>query len=296
MPTIRVLSIKQPWATLIVRGVKRFEARTWPPRWRGRIAIHASSSTISKKEWKELLADAEAREALATAGLCDHADVQALPKSAIVGAASVEEARISLAWPLEECTALDRELSSWWPSMILWRLVEPVEFTPITGVNGRLNLWSLTGAEATAVLRRDSSGEAWSGTPHDDSAVEKARDAEQAELEYSEAFPDRTVSIPAELRKPLGTRARARVADAYQALFAEIFNGQPSAFGPPWDQQVPVTGPIGALLFPGRRRAKLLDVCKALAERLTPDEPAPGYLMQFLSAGEAATADVVDDA
>jgi hypothetical protein len=36
------LSIRQPWAGLIVAGVKTIEIRTWPTRRRGRIAIHAS--------------------------------------------------------------------------------------------------------------------------------------------------------------------------------------------------------------------------------------------------------------
>ena len=35
------LSVKQPWAALIVAGLKRVEVRTWPTRRRGRILIHA---------------------------------------------------------------------------------------------------------------------------------------------------------------------------------------------------------------------------------------------------------------
>lgn len=39
---MKVLSIKQPWATLIALGEKKFETRSWATKHRGPIAIHAS--------------------------------------------------------------------------------------------------------------------------------------------------------------------------------------------------------------------------------------------------------------
>src|SRR5262245_29630235 len=36
------LSIKQPWATLVVHGLKTIEVRRWPTPRRGRILIHAA--------------------------------------------------------------------------------------------------------------------------------------------------------------------------------------------------------------------------------------------------------------
>jgi hypothetical protein len=36
------LSIRQPWAWLIVNGWKNVENRTWPTRLRGRICVHAA--------------------------------------------------------------------------------------------------------------------------------------------------------------------------------------------------------------------------------------------------------------
>lgn len=41
----KVLSIRQPWASVIVRGLKRFEIRTWQISYRGQLIIHASSAT-----------------------------------------------------------------------------------------------------------------------------------------------------------------------------------------------------------------------------------------------------------
>jgi hypothetical protein len=39
---MKALSIRQPWAWLIVNGYKTIENRTWPTKFRGRVLIHAS--------------------------------------------------------------------------------------------------------------------------------------------------------------------------------------------------------------------------------------------------------------
>lgn len=38
----KIISIRQPWATLIVRGIKDIENRSWATRYRGPVLIHAS--------------------------------------------------------------------------------------------------------------------------------------------------------------------------------------------------------------------------------------------------------------
>lgn len=48
---VKVISIKQPWASLIVEGYKKFEFRTWKTKYRGEILIHASK-TIDKEQLK----------------------------------------------------------------------------------------------------------------------------------------------------------------------------------------------------------------------------------------------------
>lgn len=48
---MKVLTIKQPWATLIAEGYKEYEFRTWKTNFRGEFLIHAGKS-IDKKEMK----------------------------------------------------------------------------------------------------------------------------------------------------------------------------------------------------------------------------------------------------
>lgn len=40
---MKTLTVKQPWATFIVSGVKDVENRTWKTSYRGRVLIHASA-------------------------------------------------------------------------------------------------------------------------------------------------------------------------------------------------------------------------------------------------------------
>ena len=41
---MKVLTVKQPWASLIVSGYKQYEFRTWKTNYRGKILIHAGLS------------------------------------------------------------------------------------------------------------------------------------------------------------------------------------------------------------------------------------------------------------
>ena len=50
---MKVLTIKQPWATLIMQGNKRFEFRSWQTKYRGDLLIHAGKG-IDKEAIKRL--------------------------------------------------------------------------------------------------------------------------------------------------------------------------------------------------------------------------------------------------
>jgi hypothetical protein len=151
---MRVLSIGQPWATLIVRDVKRFEARSWSTPFRGEIAIHASSSI---KRWvRELVEEDPAlRRALRKAGIDD---TDALPRSAIVGTAVIREVqRLSNMRPApsEQSLALCAYPKR---SYFLWELGAPKELRTPIAAKGKLNLWPLSDAIAARVVRTSRRG------------------------------------------------------------------------------------------------------------------------------------------
>lgn len=47
---MRILTVKQPWAHLIIHGAKNVENRTWKTDYRGPIAIHAGLTPVGKDE------------------------------------------------------------------------------------------------------------------------------------------------------------------------------------------------------------------------------------------------------
>jgi hypothetical protein len=61
---MKALSIRQPWAWLIVNGWKDIENRSWPTKYRGDLLIHASKG-MTRSEYDEALeATQEARGSL----------------------------------------------------------------------------------------------------------------------------------------------------------------------------------------------------------------------------------------
>ncbi len=48
---MRALSIRQPWAWLIVNGLKDVENRVWRSNYRGPVLIHAASGRGTQAEW-----------------------------------------------------------------------------------------------------------------------------------------------------------------------------------------------------------------------------------------------------
>ena len=40
---MKVITLKQPWATLVAEGIKKYEFRSWKYNYRGDILIHAGA-------------------------------------------------------------------------------------------------------------------------------------------------------------------------------------------------------------------------------------------------------------
>ena len=70
---MKVLTLKQPWATLVAEGIKKYEFRTWKTKYRGKILIHAGTG-IDKKElekFKDLNLEFPSKKILAEVELED---------------------------------------------------------------------------------------------------------------------------------------------------------------------------------------------------------------------------------
>lgn len=51
---VMALSIRQPWAWLIINAGKDIENRSWPTRFRGRVLIHASKG-MTRQEYEDAM-------------------------------------------------------------------------------------------------------------------------------------------------------------------------------------------------------------------------------------------------
>lgn len=49
---MKALSVRQPWAWLIVNGFKPVENRSWPTKVRGRVLVHASKGMTHDEYWE----------------------------------------------------------------------------------------------------------------------------------------------------------------------------------------------------------------------------------------------------
>lgn len=149
---MKVLSIKQPWASLIVLGVKRFEIRSWSTDYRGPLLIHASSSAPTAtlfndiEHWGML-------PLLERVGFDSLAALKALPRSAVVGRVMLDD--IWTAEQLRTRATHDDAVITGLPDkeQSYWKLNDPAAIDPVEDIKGKLNLWALDEADGRRVDR-----------------------------------------------------------------------------------------------------------------------------------------------
>src|SRR5437660_260684 len=114
---MRALTVAQPWASLIVLGVKRLETRPWRTEYRGPLLIHAARAFPAAA--RTLCRGDPFRSLLAAAGL----DAAGLPLGAVVG--GVELLDCVRVEDLPEPDAGEAALGDFGPGRWVWRLAEP---------------------------------------------------------------------------------------------------------------------------------------------------------------------------
>jgi gamma-glutamylcyclotransferase (GGCT)/AIG2-like uncharacterized protein YtfP len=119
----RALSVRQPWATLIVMGRKPNEYRSARTARRGRVFIHAAA-TMGKTE----------RAAAIREGL----DPDALPRGVIIGSVEiVDSVRASTFQPSES----DRRRGDYRSDLWAWKLARPEMLARPVPAKGALSFW-----------------------------------------------------------------------------------------------------------------------------------------------------------
>ena len=123
---MKVLTIKQPWATLIMEGYKRFEFRSWKTKYRGDLLIHAGKGV-----------DKEAMRRLAKYIPEDMPTGKILGKVTLIDCIKCDE-KIK-----EVCLKENKDVyaKSTFVERYAWQLVNVKVFDEPIEAKGKLNLW-----------------------------------------------------------------------------------------------------------------------------------------------------------
>lgn len=147
---MKAITVKQPWASLIIEGIKDIENRTWPTKFRGRVLIHAGA-TIAKNAVDVIsMIDGE----LARKIWFDINDKK-LPIGAVIGSVEIIDCVINhpSIWS-EKTTQMSPDNS------YNWVLANPIKFPEAIPAKGKLSFWDYPNilAEPEAAVCPDCSG------------------------------------------------------------------------------------------------------------------------------------------
>lgn len=102
---MKTITLKQPWATLVAEGIKKYEFRTWKTKYRGKILIHAGTG-IDKKElekFKDLNLEFPSKRILAEVELDDCLELNDALNKKIIAEKNIvygSKLRTGYAWKL----------------------------------------------------------------------------------------------------------------------------------------------------------------------------------------------------
>jgi hypothetical protein len=131
---MKVLSLLQPWATLVILGVKTIETRNWTTPYRGTLLIHASSGKkgglIAKEPpFKRYIPD-----------------FNSLPFGAIIGSVLLEaivpvELLFMPGDKINQLSLEERAFGDYTPGRYAWLFNDATAFEETIPYKGALRLW-----------------------------------------------------------------------------------------------------------------------------------------------------------
>ena len=123
---MKVLTIKEPWATLIIDGYKKYEFRTWKTNYRGKILIHAGMS-----EEKDMLKKFKDYNLNCSKGMIIG---EALLTDCILVTKEFEEELLKI-----DKTVYGRESHE---MTYAWKLENVIKYDKSIPIKGKLGLWN----------------------------------------------------------------------------------------------------------------------------------------------------------
>ena len=139
----KAITIKQPWASLIVDGLKDIENRTWKTKFRGRVLVHSGMDN----KWERLSISAMLTEEQFNLCFDNEFLEQEFPYGAIIGSVEIVDCVINhesiWAEKIKASDMLLYHIANTKPPVIYnWVLANPIKFDkPIYNVKGKLSFW-----------------------------------------------------------------------------------------------------------------------------------------------------------
>ena len=136
---MRALTIRQPYATLIMLGVKQFETRRWRTDYRGPLVIHAAATGGSTST--DALMRLERRIGAMPTVLAE----KTYPRGALLGVVTLDECLPISPRLIAALTPLERHLGWYQDGGFVWDLARAGRrlFAQPIPCAGRLGLWEL---------------------------------------------------------------------------------------------------------------------------------------------------------
>ena len=136
---MKTITIKQPWASLIVEGIKDIENHTWPTKFRGRVLIHAAAYPV-KGFPCEILNDLQFAEVFNNRKL----DALDGVNGAIIGSVEIVDCVINhpsvWAEKSKEIKDVDGNVVHEF-KIYNWVLANPIKFPEPIPAKGKLSFW-----------------------------------------------------------------------------------------------------------------------------------------------------------
>ena len=142
---MKAISLLQPWASLVVMGIKKIETRNWGTKHRGTILIHASQG----KAGSIFTAEPSFKRYIP--------DFKKLPFGAIIGEATITNVyRINELEMNDELinrlTMEEKAFGDYSEGRYAWMLEDAVEFSTPIPARGTLSIWEYTDENLKDIL------------------------------------------------------------------------------------------------------------------------------------------------
>lgn len=148
---MKVITVQQPYATLLVAGLKEYETRSWSTKHRGTIAIHAGKNPKTLHQVLKHLRERtpEHRSELSCAVLSAIQDKpelfagdleQYFPCGFVLG--TVDLVDIVPSYP-PNLTNREHALGEHGAGRVAWKMTNPVRYATPFPASGKLGIWEL---------------------------------------------------------------------------------------------------------------------------------------------------------